>query len=524
MKYSKTLLTIATITTLFLASSCDKYLNEMPDNRAEINTYEKVRKLLVSAYPSNDYILLTEMSSDNIDDYTESNPNSDRFIEQAAYWKDVTESDNEAPDQIWSACYSAIGSANMALQTIEEMGNPKELQASKGEALICRAYNHFMLVNIFAKHYNKATSATDLGVVYMEAVEKTLFPKYKRETVAEVYAKIEKDLEAGLPLVSDIGYNVPKYHFTKKATYAFASRFNLYYEKWDKVVAYSNEVLTNIPQVMLRDNRAFSQLAHTQKVYTQAYVSENNNCNLLLVTAYSSLGVVFGGWEDYSRFSHGMLISTTETIQANGPWGPYSASPSTYWSAPFTYSGTNLDKDVFGKLPYLFEIKDPVARTGFAHTAYAAFTADEVLLNRAEAYVMLKKYDEATTDLALWKANFVNQGAPITRDLINTFYGGLAYYTPTAPTIKKQINPAFTVEAGEQENFVQCALHFRRLQTLHEGLRWFDIKRYGIEVNRRLVGANGEIKVAATLKVDDKRRALQIPKDVVNAGLEPNPR
>lgn len=40
-----------------------------------------------------------------------------------------------------------------------------------------------------------------------------------------MYEKIEKDLKLGLSLVNDDYYVKPKFHFNKKAAYAFASRF-----------------------------------------------------------------------------------------------------------------------------------------------------------------------------------------------------------------------------------------------------------------------------------------------------------
>lgn len=64
---------------------------------------------------------------------------------------------------------------------------------------MARAYSHFVLVNLFGKHYNTSTSSTDLGVPYMTAPEVTLNPQYTRNTVAEVYAAIDKDLAEGLP-------------------------------------------------------------------------------------------------------------------------------------------------------------------------------------------------------------------------------------------------------------------------------------------------------------------------------------
>ena len=66
------------------------------------------------------------------------------------------------------------------------------------------------------------------------------------------------------------------------------------------------------------------------------------------------------------------------------------------------YEATNLDKTMFWKLPYLFEYTDRVAMIGYAHAVYPAFTMEEVLLTRAEAYTMLSEYDLAAADLTTY--------------------------------------------------------------------------------------------------------------------------
>lgn len=86
------------------------------------------------------------------------------------------------------------------------------------------------------------------------------------------------------------------------------------------------------------------------------------------------------------------------------------------------------------------------------------------------------------------------------------------------------MNPDFTITNETQENVIHCILHARRLTTLHEGLRWQDIKRYGITIYRRLMNDNGTITVTDKLEPNDPRRAIQIPSDVISAGLKPNPR
>ena len=80
------------------------------------------------------------------------------------------------------------------------------------------------------------------------------------------------------------------------------------------------------------------------------------------------------------------------------------------------------------------------------------------------------------------------------------------------------------VEGSEQESFIHCLLFMRRNEFIHEGMRWFDIKRYGIEISRRLVRGIDVISVDDVLKVRDNRRAMQLPDDVITAGITPNPR
>ena len=122
MKLKYTL--IALLTLALSLVSCDKLLDVMPDNRTELDTQEKIRSLLVSAYPETDYLLVTEFSSDNVDNYGKDNPNTDRFVDQIYAWEDITESDNEDTENIWGSAYTAIAAANQAIEAIEDMVGP----------------------------------------------------------------------------------------------------------------------------------------------------------------------------------------------------------------------------------------------------------------------------------------------------------------------------------------------------------------------------------------------------------------
>ena len=95
--------------------------------------------------------------------------------------------------------------------------------------------------------------------------------------------------------------------------------------------------------------------------------------------------------------------------------------------------------------------------------------------------------------------------------------------TPLERNLKKHLNPqGFTVEAGKQTSFIQLVLHMRRIETWKTGLRFMDLKRYGIEYTHK---RDGEDPIV--IKAGDKRLALQLPEDVLKAttgALEANPR
>lgn len=504
-----------------ILASCDDFLSEVPDNRTEVNTEANVKALITSAYPEASAMFLGEYSSDNVDDYGPSNPYTYLFIEQMAYWKDVTETNGqEDPYALWSRSYKSISAANQALEAIEELGTPASLKPFKAEALLCRAYAHFILVNIFCQHYTEKYATKDMGIPYVKVPETQLIVEYDRITVDSVYKEINKDIEEALPMIKD-AYSVPKYHFNTKAAYAFATRFNLYAGRWDKVIEYADKVLTSNPAVMMRNMEARAKMTRDEDVYTKDYIKPEYNCNLMLMTSLSQAGRYFGPYFNMSRITHGALIAEYETLKADGPWGRYT----NYHVLPFIYQGTNLDKTLTMKLPFLFEYLDPVAMIGYPHTVYTAFSAEETLLARTEAYIMKEKYQEAVRDFNIWiKAN-TKSAYVLKEEDVEKFINPIPYYEPNAPTLKKKLNPGFTVKSGKLESFIQFLLFVRRIQTIHEGLRWFDIKRYGIEVDRRVVSANGkDVTIADQLLPRDPRCAIQLPQEVINAGLPANPR
>ncbi|MDR0766509.1 MAG: RagB/SusD family nutrient uptake outer membrane protein [Odoribacteraceae bacterium] len=514
-----------------LSASCDRFLDTLPDNRTEVNTDEKITSLLVSGYDEHPGIVLTEMMSDNVDSRGTLGNAYNRLQDEQFAWADMLETGNDSPKAVWDGCYGAIAVANHALQAIEEQGNPARLNPQRGEALLIRAYHHFRLINIFALHYSSLHGETDPGVPYATDPETTVAPYYERESVAEVYRKIEKDLEEGLPLIDDDIYTMPKYHFNRKAANAFAARFYLYYGKYDKVIAHANEVLGNTPVNVLRRVIDFVPLAGDYSLISNEYILPKHEANLLLIPVYCYAGSIFRNTSSGKKYMYSQYLSSSEVTRSNGPWGTYRSDLFHHRTSAYTNYGGYC---CVAKHPSLFEYTDRVAAIGYTRTVQVAFTTDEVLLCRAEAYIMREEYDKAVADLALWMSNHTSSTVTLTRELINIFYSDPVpdpdrpddphYYTWEVPTVKKRLNPETPIVSDEQENFLHCLLHFRRIETIFDGLRWYDIKRFGIVIYRRELDANNSITLLDSLPVNDPRRAVQLPDPVIKAGMMPNPR
>ena len=516
-----------------ILASCSDQLDTLPDNRTTLDTPKKIAGLLVTAYPDRTPTLFNEWMSDNTDYMGAQNSQGNRGGDQYFFWQEQTEGGNDSPEQVWMLYYEGVYKANEALAAIEDQGGPNNdiLRNSKGEALLLRAYNHFILANEFCRPYNGKTSTKDAGLYYATGIAdfSAAAEQSNRGTVADVYAKIAADIEAGIPLLNDT-YEVPKYHFNKQAAYAFATRFYLYYEKWEKAKEYADKLLGSNPAASLRDYRALQAMPLSKSEQAvkiaEAYCSASADCNLLVQTSISSAGMALAPWLTSKRYTLTNYLSETELFQSNNIWG---TSSNLIWK-PFTVNSGESNFALLMKLPREFEIRNTTTGSGYLRTLNVDFTMDEALLNRAEAEIMLGQNDAACADMTIWMKNFFNTNVTLTPTSVQTFFKAVPYaYADAAkmvPSFKKHISPRFTIDAegSVQESLLQCLLNFRRIETVHQGMRWMDIRRYNIEIPRRLIGANGRpSKNLDWLEKDDPRQVVQIPQSIREAGVAGNP-
>ena len=214
-----------------LFASCNKFLDEMPDNRTQIDNLEKVKALLVTAYPARCYATWLEPRCDGMADHGATLDGTQpiasfAFIYTAYRWDEYPsmENDDDA-EAYWTACYGAIAAANHALEALDELGHPKGSEPYRAEALLCRAYAHFCLLTLFTDFFDEANRGTNPGIPYVTEPEDVINKQYDRETVAATLAKVKDDLAEGLKGVGTASDFVqPKFHFTLDAARMLALR------------------------------------------------------------------------------------------------------------------------------------------------------------------------------------------------------------------------------------------------------------------------------------------------------------
>lgn len=552
IKYIKYTLAATMAVTL---ASCSDFLDQLPDERTELNTDDKVEQLLMTAYPNTNYSWLCELSSDNLIDnqapHLPSGPWDPQVLghyNYSAYDRmddeifrfdpanSATHNSWDSPGMVWDGYYGSVAAANAALEALDKMRTPdgkltKHQENLRAEALLIRAYSHFILVNIFSPAYkDEETSATEVGIPYVTEPETTLRKDYDRSNVKNVYDNIQKDLEEALPKVTDTYYKKPKYHFNTQAAHAFAARFYLYKRNYEKVIEHANAVLgTDSASVgnMMMNYAVFTDCA-TANDYANAWHSPYSNNNLLLLTTYSVYERRCFGY----RYSLASTVARDVLMIHNSPlWSGYYLSPIGIVGG-FAWSSSSADYGFFTtKVGEHFEYSNKLAGIGSPHNIVRAFTSNELLLERAEANIMLGNIEAAKRDLRwYWNCSIDNFSAADKQAYFDTghikyltddiFY---KYYMPGENNpncfddwnfTQQNISSSFIVPQ-DRVQFMNCLNDFRRFETCNEGLRLFDLKRWGIEWAHNI----GNESVPYIMTGKDVRRAIEVPWETLSAGL-----
>ncbi len=236
---------LLTVPFLFLGA-CENYLDITPKGKVILTTVDEYGKLLddpsAIIYNVNDITYLNDdewlspMAVNNA--MTGMDLGAANFMYLEAFngvpfdrSENAYNNSGNSPT-FYQDCYSRISKiANIIIDNISTMeGAEDQKKILEAQAKLLRAYNYFVLVNFYAKHYDKATAATD-GAVALRTTSNMEETVDAKVSVARIYEQIEKDIQEGLPDLPETA--VTPFRFNKAAGYALKAKVHLFKKEFD---------------------------------------------------------------------------------------------------------------------------------------------------------------------------------------------------------------------------------------------------------------------------------------------------
>ena len=497
--------------------SCEKYLEEMPQNKLKPSTTADYNELLNNGYINAQIMPYLDVLSDDVEMLPENQVtggatlNMSNEMMGAYMWRNAHEESMPGNDIAFEKLYQSIFYANVVLDGISDaLGvvlDGEIIQRTrdniKGEAYALRAYSYFYLVNLYAKYYDPKSGDVDAGVpltLTAGAEDKA----YTRHSLKEVYELIAADLEKAVTLMEK--NPIPKdekLKFTAISAQALLARVYLYMHRWDEAIAHAKAVIAKNPTLF------------SLHPYGETLTSANNVATIFLDPVLPENG------EDYLRKENANVLFLS---------GVNELVPSISCSYAFvSYMSANRD------LADQFE-PDDIRRYYFLQTfdfiGYAPlYPASRKLtcvknryMNLIESYMsimtqMTGKYSRVIRTEEMYLIIAEACASKENSDLQNA-----VEYLNQLRVVKFRENKYIPLRAADftPQSLLDFIALERRRELCFEGHRWFDLRRTTRPAMER-VGYNNEV---ARLAKDDPRYVLQIPQREldVNPSIGFNPR
>lgn len=314
-------------------TSCEDYTDITPKGALVIETADQFHEMVSlpnRGYPINNFQYLSDdqwMREANVIGKT---PNID--ILNFTFDESVDRVSLMKTSSFYNQAYSYINRWNTIISLVDNSkGDEGTKQLAKAEAKIYRAYDHFLLVNTYAKVYDPQTAANDGGICIMDKFDLEAQPS--KSTVAQVYEFIQKDIEEALPHIQAKPFDV--YHPSLAFAYAFKAKVHLFKREIaeaqaaaEKSLSYNNQIFDLVAYNQQGGPNAVAvPAANNIEVLSYMYMTGYNEMNFAQSNIISpELRTLFGNND--ARFN--LFFNSTSTTNLD------QGSNTAYWATQYT--------------------------------------------------------------------------------------------------------------------------------------------------------------------------------------------
>lgn len=375
--------------------------------------------------------------------------------------------------------YRIISNANVLINGIEKTPGPEaEKRMIKGQALAYRGWAHFQLVQLWGERYDATKTNTQLGVPLL--LENTLVGQ-PRATVEEVYTQINKDLDEAITLLA--GYSrtgsAAKSNIDVNVAQGFKARVALTQQKWADAATAAAAARAGYSLMSNAQYTAgFNDITNPEWIWGNRQISDHNT--------------FFWSYFAYMSANFNSTVIRTQPRAINA----------TLYNA---LSDTDVRKKVWDRTGANVPIPPGGARVPFQNQKFLAASSSlstgDVPLMRAAEMLLIEAEAKARSG-----------DEPGARQALFT--------------LMSNRDPMYALSVNSGQALLDEIMFHRRVELWGEGVRFTDLKRLNLPLNRNGISNQLLVMVAITdVPAGDKQWQWLFHQDELNtnAAIVQNP-
>ena len=365
---------------------------------------------------------------------------------------------------IWGTLYQQIYAANAVIGTIDAETQDPVSQFYLAQGLADRAFNYWVLAQLFQFNYVGHTSSPCVPLITEENAGSVGVDGCPRSTVEEVYNLIMKDINKAVELMESTTMKpADKRYVSKAVAYGLRARINLTMQKWSEAASDAQKAIdaftadkgapysiSDVSKPSFWDSADKSWMWAIVVAETDRVVSSG------IVNFPSHIGSLGYGYASYmgGRQINKTLFNTIPQSDVRKGW----------W----------IDENLTSPNLNDAQTKDMADKSYPAYTNVKYAPYNDQLNNKTNAAdIPLMRVEE----MYLIKA----EGQAMSGDVTGA-------KTTLESLIVTYRDPSYSCSATSASEMQEEIYRQRRIELWGEGLSWFDIMRLGKDVDRRGAG------------------------------------